>query len=209
MVCTPPLPGCIPDISVNDASRALLDPELAVSVSIKRIVGDGGGTYDRIRVCIADLHLSSDLVNDRQIRLAAKLAESHGVTLQADASNARRVAAALGNSVAAHYDGGACPDCGDPIPADAQSGTACVNCGHVFSDPRQTDDEVGEGMAETALDADRSARAHGGGSSRGADVDERTPELVRFAGSRQSGISTLRASDARDWRCSRQARLAD
>jgi len=36
--------------------------------------------YDAIRFVIADLHLSCDLVSDRQIRIAKKLAEQHGAT---------------------------------------------------------------------------------------------------------------------------------
>ena len=31
-----------------------------------------------------------------------------------------------------YYDDGVCPDCGEPIPDDAEDGSDCVNCGHVF-----------------------------------------------------------------------------
>lgn len=31
-----------------------------------------------------------------------------------------------------NYEGGKCPDCGTPIPADAKAGDACANCDHVF-----------------------------------------------------------------------------
>lgn len=30
------------------------------------------------------------------------------------------------------YDGGECPDCGEPIPSSFEDGDECDNCGHVF-----------------------------------------------------------------------------
>lgn len=34
--------------------------------------------------------------------------------------------------VADSYVNGECPDCGETIPKDAQEGSNCENCGHVF-----------------------------------------------------------------------------
>jgi hypothetical protein len=31
-----------------------------------------------------------------------------------------------------NYPDGICPDCGEPIPDDAEDGSACENCDHVF-----------------------------------------------------------------------------
>ena len=31
-----------------------------------------------------------------------------------------------------YYENGLCPDCGDDIKEDTQSGEDCLNCGHVF-----------------------------------------------------------------------------
>lgn len=39
------------------------------------------------------------------------------------------------------YEGGLCPDCQEPIPADAIHGGECSNCGHVWTEPSETDDE--------------------------------------------------------------------
>jgi hypothetical protein len=52
-------------------------------------------TYDAITVYVADLQLSCDLVNDRQIRLARRLATSHGAALQVAPELEERVRAAL------------------------------------------------------------------------------------------------------------------
>lgn len=38
-----------------------------------------------------------------------------------------------------HYEDGECPDCGEPIPDDAVSGSNCSNCDHVFTEPRPND----------------------------------------------------------------------
>jgi hypothetical protein len=35
------------------------------------------------------------------------------------------------------YDGGECPDCGDPISSEVTHGASCKNCEHVFNDPRE------------------------------------------------------------------------
>ncbi len=53
------------------------EPELAMKVMI---VGreQGGKTWDQINVHLGDLLLNCDVVNDRTVRLAAKLAASHG-----------------------------------------------------------------------------------------------------------------------------------
>ena len=41
-------------------------------------------------------------------------------------------------SVRDSYPGGECPDCGQPIPAEANDGDECVNCGHIFfEDPAE------------------------------------------------------------------------
>lgn len=42
--------------------------------------------------------------------------------------------------LASLYEGGKCPDCGQEIPSDAEDGTNCVNCEHVFSYKVKTDD---------------------------------------------------------------------
>lgn len=36
------------------------------------------------------------------------------------------------NSVRDGDEDGECPDCGTPIPDDAEEETGCVECGHVF-----------------------------------------------------------------------------
>jgi hypothetical protein len=51
---------------------------------------------------------------------------------------ASAVAAAMG-SMRPYYENGVCPDCHQRIPADAVDGSACENCDHVFSRPRQSD----------------------------------------------------------------------
>lgn len=51
--------------------------------------------YDCITVVIGDLHLRCDLMDDRQIRLAQRLADSHGVALHVGPGLGGRVAAAL------------------------------------------------------------------------------------------------------------------
>jgi ribosomal protein S27AE len=44
-------------------------------------------------------------------------------------------------SVMGVYENNECPDCGQPIPLDAQVGEACDNCGHVFYQLTETDDD--------------------------------------------------------------------
>ena len=51
--------------------------------------------YDAITVCIGDLHLSCDAVNDRAIRLAKRLADAHEAAFVYDDATAARVHAAL------------------------------------------------------------------------------------------------------------------
>jgi len=44
----------------------------------------------------------------------------------------------------ANYTDGICPDCNLPIPEDAENGSECVNCGHVFwrCDPREPEEYI-------------------------------------------------------------------
>ena len=70
-------------------------PEMARAVSIRNTTNAAGKPYTEVRVCMADLHLTCDLVNDRQIRLVDSLARSHGVSLDCDEANAARVADVL------------------------------------------------------------------------------------------------------------------
>jgi ribosomal protein S27AE len=44
-------------------------------------------------------------------------------------------------SVMGVYENNECPDCGQPIPLDAQVGEACDNCGHVFYQLTENDDD--------------------------------------------------------------------
>ena len=50
--------------------------------------------YDAITVVIGGLHLSADLMCDRQIRMAKRLAEDHAAVFMYDDANAERVRAA-------------------------------------------------------------------------------------------------------------------
>ena len=52
--------------------------------------------WDAICVVICDLHLSCDLVSDRQIKLAKALADDHQATFSYDDVNANRVRSVLG-----------------------------------------------------------------------------------------------------------------
>lgn len=52
-------------------------------------------TYPAIQVVIADLHLQCDLVDDRQISLAKRLADDHGVLLEVAPEFQARVSKAL------------------------------------------------------------------------------------------------------------------
>lgn len=66
----------------------------AQKVSVKNVqVGDR--IFDQIRVSIADMLLTCDLTDDRQIRLAYTLAQDHGATFIWDDHNDERVSAAL------------------------------------------------------------------------------------------------------------------
>ena len=40
------------------------------------------------------------------------------------------------------YPDGVCPDCAEPIPADAEEGSECGNCGHIFFEIPGADDEL-------------------------------------------------------------------
>lgn len=70
---------------------------LLEAVSMVRIgrCGTSGGDYDCIEVTLADLHLRCDLVNDRQIRLAKRLALDHGAAFVVAPDFRERVEAAL------------------------------------------------------------------------------------------------------------------
>lgn len=52
--------------------------------------------YDAITVSIGDLHLRCDATDSRTIRLARRLADSHGATFLYDDATAARVRYALG-----------------------------------------------------------------------------------------------------------------
>jgi len=39
-----------------------------------------------------------------------------------------------------YYQGGCCPDCGHPIPNDADIGDRCKNCGHYFYGDQDLDE---------------------------------------------------------------------
>ena len=69
-------------------------PERAIRVKFQRTEGHAG-EYDRIVVAIADLSLSCDPVNDRQIRLAHRLAFTHGADVVIDDVLKDRVTQAL------------------------------------------------------------------------------------------------------------------
>lgn len=60
----------------------------------RRQVGDR--EFDSITVAICDLHLSADLMDNRQIKQARKLADEHGAWFEYDEANAERVRAVLG-----------------------------------------------------------------------------------------------------------------
>lgn len=70
------------------------EPELAKSVKVGRMAV-GRREFDAIELQISDLCLSCDLVNDRQLRLAAQLARSHGVEFDVLDDLKARVAHAL------------------------------------------------------------------------------------------------------------------
>lgn len=69
-------------------------PESVVRVQLRTLAA-GARTYPAIVVHMADLQLSADLVNDRQVRLAQRLAESHGVTMEVAPELQLRVTRAL------------------------------------------------------------------------------------------------------------------
>jgi uncharacterized Zn finger protein (UPF0148 family) len=46
-------------------------------------------------------------------------------------------------SIKGTYPDDECPDCGDPIAADAVDGDACPNCGHVFWSSDEPDPPTG------------------------------------------------------------------
>lgn len=70
-------------------------PEQATKVSLHQSTNKAGVKYDEITVVIADLHLHCDAVNDRQIRLAKKLADTHGCMFYVATEVADRVDRAL------------------------------------------------------------------------------------------------------------------
>lgn len=74
------------------------DLERVRRVQIRR-VSTTRREYDAIVVHLADLRLSADLVDDRQIRLAHRLAHSHGTTLDVAPELQERVTNALGGAV--------------------------------------------------------------------------------------------------------------
>lgn len=45
------------------------------------------------------------------------------------------------SSVYDSYPDGVCPDCGNDIPHDVADGDECGNCGHVFSEEHDDDDD--------------------------------------------------------------------
>lgn len=68
--------------------------ETAMAIRIHR-AATSSREYDCITVVISDLHLSCDLVSERQIRLADGLARSHGLELRVDPELRERVEVAL------------------------------------------------------------------------------------------------------------------
>lgn len=56
--------------------------------------------YDAIQVVLADLHLSCDLVSDRQISLAKRLADENGMPLEVAPELQARVARVLQGQIA-------------------------------------------------------------------------------------------------------------
>ena len=58
----------------------------------------GMRSYDAITVVVADLHLSCNWVNARQLRLAKRLAESHGAQFQVAPELQGRVDRELGGA---------------------------------------------------------------------------------------------------------------
>ena len=50
------------------------------------------------------------------------------------------------------YKYGECPDCGDPIPDDAEFGEECLNCGHVWWDKTVLEYEIVIPMDADILD---------------------------------------------------------
>lgn len=57
------------------------------------------------------------------------------------------------NAIKNSYPNGVCPDCGDEIPDDVESGQECANCGHVFVEetPNDEPDDSMDGDAGSAL----------------------------------------------------------
>ena len=66
----------------------------AHSVKVQR-VATTSREYDAITVCIGDLHLRCDAIDDRSIRLAKRLADDHQAWFMVDDATADRVRAAL------------------------------------------------------------------------------------------------------------------
>jgi len=76
------------------------DPERVGHVRIHNLA-TSTRTYAAVTIVIADLHLSADLVSDRQIRLAKTISESHGASFVVSDMLKDRVDAALNKSAQA------------------------------------------------------------------------------------------------------------
>jgi rubredoxin len=55
------------------------------------------------------------------------------------------------NAVKNSYPNGECPDCGENIPDDVQSGEECANCGHVFGEEQSEPDDSMDGDHQSGL----------------------------------------------------------
>lgn len=87
--------------------------------------------------CCAFEYMEND--NQREIYCDALARCGLAAHLRADDETHASILAFMSGSIAAAYEGRACPDCGEPIPADAVEGSECVNCGHVFCAARADD----------------------------------------------------------------------
>ena len=61
-----------------------------------------------------------------------------GHVFRFDHVGAAALASAMGSMIP-RYGDGICPDCNEYMAASAVDDSACNNCGHVFSAPRQSD----------------------------------------------------------------------
>ncbi|WDI91960.1 hypothetical protein [Xanthomonas campestris] len=78
------------ELQKNAINFQCLDIEQVKSVQIRR-AQTTTRTYDCIRIFVAGAWFSADLVSDRDIRLAKRLADSHGADFGCDEINADRV----------------------------------------------------------------------------------------------------------------------